>query len=162
MLPPPGAPDAPGLLHDGLDLLVSENGLVVLRRFRPGDVPGGAAERDRVVVADGGDFRLGQVAAEGIEAEVIDLRTLKPLDINTIVNSVKKTGRLVCVSEAYENTGFINEVMMQVNEQAFDYLDGPMIRVAAANVPVPRAETLEDEAIPNTGRIMAACRKAVS
>jgi 2-oxoisovalerate dehydrogenase E1 component len=102
------------------------------------------------------------LAGEGIDVEVIDLRTLKPLDINTIVNSVKKTGRLVCVSEAYENTGFINEVMMQVNEQAFDYLDGPMIRVAAANVPVPRAETLEDEAIPNTGRIMAACRKAVS
>ena len=103
-----------------------------------------------------------KLAGEGIDVEVIDLRTLKPLDINTIVNSVKKTGRLVCVSEAYENTGFINEVMMQVNEQAFDYLDGPMIRVAAANVPVPRAETLEDEAIPNTGRIMAACRKAVS
>jgi 2-oxoisovalerate dehydrogenase E1 component len=102
------------------------------------------------------------LASEGIDVEVIDLRTLKPLDINTIVNSVKKTGRLVCVSEAYENTGFINEVMMQVNEQAFDYLDAPMIRVAAANVPVPRAETLEDEAIPNTGRIMAACRKAVS
>ena len=103
-----------------------------------------------------------KLAGEGIDVEVIDLRTLKPLDINTIVNSVKKTGRLVCVSEAYENTGFINEVMMQVNEQAFDYLDAPMIRVAAANVPVPRAETLEDEAIPNTGRIMAACRKVVS
>jgi pyruvate/2-oxoglutarate/acetoin dehydrogenase E1 component/TPP-dependent pyruvate/acetoin dehydrogenase alpha subunit len=102
------------------------------------------------------------LAGEGIDVEVIDLRTLKPLDINTIVNSVKKTGRLVCVSEAYENTGFINEVMMQVNEQAFDYLDAPMIRVAAANVPVPRAETLEDEAIPNTARVMAACRKAVS
>jgi pyruvate/2-oxoglutarate/acetoin dehydrogenase E1 component len=102
------------------------------------------------------------LAGEGIDVEVIDLRTLKPLDINTIVNSVKKTGRLVCVSEAYENTGFINEVMMQVNEQAFDYLDAPMVRVAAANVPVPRAETLEDEAIPNTGRIMAACRKVVS
>jgi 2-oxoisovalerate dehydrogenase E1 component len=102
------------------------------------------------------------LAGEGIDVEVIDLRTLKPLDINTIVNSVKKTGRLVCVTEAYENTSFINEVMAQVNEQAFDYLDGPMIRVAARNVPVPRAETLEDEAIPNTGRIMTACRKAVS
>ena len=94
--------------------------------------------------------------------EVIDLRTLKPLDINTIVESVKKTGRLVCVSEAYENTGFINEVMMQVNEVAFDYLDAPMVRVAAANVPVPRAEILEDQAIPNEARIMAACRKVVS
>jgi len=59
------------------------------------------------------------LAKDGLDVEVIDLRTLKPLDINTIVASVKKTGRLVCVSEAYENTGFINEVMMQVNEQAF-------------------------------------------
>lgn len=103
-----------------------------------------------------------QLAAEGIDVEVVDLRTLKPLDIDTIVSSIKKTGRLICVSEAYENTGFINEVMMQVNEQAFDYLDAPMVRVAAANVPVPRAEILEDLAIPNTNRIMVACRKLVS
>jgi pyruvate/2-oxoglutarate/acetoin dehydrogenase E1 component len=102
------------------------------------------------------------LAGEGIDVEVIDLRTLKPLDINTIVNSVKKTGRLVCVTEAYENTSFINEVMMQVNERAFDYLDAPMVRVAAANVPVPRAEILEDEVIPNVGRIIANCRKVMS
>jgi pyruvate/2-oxoglutarate/acetoin dehydrogenase E1 component/TPP-dependent pyruvate/acetoin dehydrogenase alpha subunit len=102
------------------------------------------------------------LAKDGLDVEVIDLRTLKPLDIETIVASVKKTGRLVCVSEAYENTGFINEVMMQVNEQAFDYLDAPMVRVASANVPVPRAEILEDNAIPNVARIMAACRKVVS
>ena len=103
-----------------------------------------------------------KLAAEGIDVEVVDLRTLTPLDISTIVASVKKTGRLVCLSEAYENTGFINEVMMQVNEQAFDYLDAPMVRVASANVPVPRAEILEDQAIPNLTRIMAACRKVVS
>jgi pyruvate/2-oxoglutarate/acetoin dehydrogenase E1 component/TPP-dependent pyruvate/acetoin dehydrogenase alpha subunit len=103
-----------------------------------------------------------KLAAEGIDVEVVDLRTLKPLDIDTIVTSVKKTGRLVCLSEAYENTGFINEVMLQVNEQAFDYLDAPMVRVASANVPVPRAEILEDQAIPNVDRIMAACRKVVS
>jgi pyruvate/2-oxoglutarate/acetoin dehydrogenase E1 component/TPP-dependent pyruvate/acetoin dehydrogenase alpha subunit len=103
-----------------------------------------------------------KLAGEGIDVEVIDLRTLKPLDIDAIVGSVKKTGRLVGVTEAYENTSFINEVMMQVNEQAFDYLDAPMVRVAAANVPVPRAEVLEDEVIPNVGRIMAACRKVVS
>jgi pyruvate/2-oxoglutarate/acetoin dehydrogenase E1 component len=102
------------------------------------------------------------LAKEGIDVEVIDLRTLKPLDIDTILTSVKKTGRLVCVSEAYENTGFINEVMAQVNERAFDWLDAPMIRVAAANVPIPRAEVLEDEAIPNENRIIAACRKVVS
>ena len=104
----------------------------------------------------------GKLAAEGIDVEVVDLRTLKPLDIDTIVSSVKKTGRLVGVTESYENTSFINEVMAQVNEQAFDWLDAPMVRVAAANVPVPRAEVLEDSAIPNVGRIMAACRKVVS
>jgi pyruvate/2-oxoglutarate/acetoin dehydrogenase E1 component/TPP-dependent pyruvate/acetoin dehydrogenase alpha subunit len=102
------------------------------------------------------------LAKEGIDVEVVDLRTLKPLDIDTVVNSVKKTGRLVCVTESYENTSFINEVMAQVNELAFDWLDAPMVRVAAANVPIPRAEVLEDMAIPNEGRIMAACRKVVS
>jgi pyruvate/2-oxoglutarate/acetoin dehydrogenase E1 component/TPP-dependent pyruvate/acetoin dehydrogenase alpha subunit len=102
------------------------------------------------------------LAKENIDVEVIDLRSLKPLDIDTIVASVKKTGRLVGLTEAYENTSFINEVMAQVNELAFDWLDAPMVRVAAANVPVPRAEVLEDNAIPNVGRIMAACRKVVS
>jgi 2-oxoisovalerate dehydrogenase E1 component len=103
-----------------------------------------------------------ELAKEGIDVEVIDLRSLKPLDIDTIIASVKKTGRLVGVTESYENTSFINEVLAQVNEKAFDWLDAPMIRVAAANVPVPRAEVLEDNAIPNEKRIMAACRKAVS
>jgi pyruvate/2-oxoglutarate/acetoin dehydrogenase E1 component/TPP-dependent pyruvate/acetoin dehydrogenase alpha subunit len=99
---------------------------------------------------------------EGIDAEVIDLRSLKPLDLDTILESVKKTGRLVGVTESYENTSFINEVLMQVNDHAFDYLDAPMIRVAALNVPVPRAEILEDLAIPNVNRILTACRKVVS
>jgi len=102
------------------------------------------------------------LAKEGIDVEVVDLRTLKPLDIDTIVESVKKTGRLVGLTEAYENTSFINEVMAQVNEHAFDWLDAPMVRVASANVPVPRAEVLEDLAIPNVNRIIAACRKVVS
>jgi 2-oxoisovalerate dehydrogenase E1 component len=102
------------------------------------------------------------LSREGIDVEVVDLRCLKPLDIDTIVNSIKKTGRFVGVTEACENTSFINEVMAQVNDHAFDYLDAPMIRVAAANVPVPRAEILEDLAIPNVNRIIAACRKAVS
>ena len=102
------------------------------------------------------------LANEGIDVEVIDLRCLKPLDINTVINSIKKTGRFVGVTEAYENTSFINEVMAQVNDAAFDYLDAPMVRVAAANVPVPRAEVLEDLAIPNVNRIIQACRKVVS
>ena len=102
------------------------------------------------------------LAKEGIDVEVIDLRTLKPLDTDTVIASVQKTGRFVGVTEAYENTSFINEVMAQVNDLAFDWLDAPMIRVAAANVPVPRAEVLEDLAIPNVERIVQACRKVVS
>jgi pyruvate/2-oxoglutarate/acetoin dehydrogenase E1 component/TPP-dependent pyruvate/acetoin dehydrogenase alpha subunit len=102
------------------------------------------------------------LAKEGIDVEVVDLRTLKPLDMDTIIASVKKTGRFVGVSEGYENTNFINEIMAQVSDLAFDWLDAPMLRVAALNVPVPRAEVLEDIAIPNTNRIVAACRKVVS
>jgi pyruvate/2-oxoglutarate/acetoin dehydrogenase E1 component/TPP-dependent pyruvate/acetoin dehydrogenase alpha subunit len=102
------------------------------------------------------------LAKEGIDAEVIDLRSLKPLDTQTLIESVKKTGRLVGVTEAYENTSFVNEIMAVVNDQAFDWLDAPMQRVAAANVPVPRAEVLEDLAIPNVKRIMEACRKVMS
>jgi pyruvate/2-oxoglutarate/acetoin dehydrogenase E1 component len=102
-----------------------------------------------------------EFAKEGIDVEVIDLRTLKPLDIDTVIASIKKTGRFVGVTEAYENTSFINEVMAQINELAFDWLDAPMVRVASANVPVPRAEVLEDMAIPNEKRIIEACRKVM-
>ena len=102
------------------------------------------------------------LAKDGIDVEVIDLRTLKPLDIDTVIASVKKTGRFVGLTEAYENTSFINEVMAQINDLAFDWLDAPMVRVAAANVPIPRAEILEDLAIPNVQRIVEACRKVVS
>jgi pyruvate/2-oxoglutarate/acetoin dehydrogenase E1 component len=102
------------------------------------------------------------LAGEGIDVEVVDLRSLKPLDTRTLIESVQKTGRFVGVTEAYQNTSFINEVMAVVNEQAFDWLDAPMQRVAAANVPVPRAEVLEDLAIPNVQRIVEACRKAMA
>jgi pyruvate/2-oxoglutarate/acetoin dehydrogenase E1 component len=99
------------------------------------------------------------LAEEGISVEVVDLRSLKPLDTETIIKSVKKTGRLIGVTEAYENTSFINEIIAVVNEQAFDWLDAPIRRIAARNVPVPRAEVLEDLAIPNTQRIITACRE---
>jgi pyruvate/2-oxoglutarate/acetoin dehydrogenase E1 component len=81
--------------------------------------------------------------------------------METIAASVRKTGRLVGLTESYENSSFITEVLVQVNEQVFDWLDAPMVRVAAANVPVPRAEVLEDLAIPNVGRIVDACRKVM-
>ena len=101
------------------------------------------------------------LANEGIDAEVIDLRTLCPLDIDTVTKSIIKTGRFVGVTEAYENSSFINEIMAQVNEKAFDWLDAPMVRVASRNVPVPRAEILEDLAIPNVQKIVEACRKVM-
>ncbi len=97
------------------------------------------------------------LAQQGISVEVVDLRTLRPLDLETIINSVKKTGRLVGVTEAYKTNSFISEVFTLVNEHAFDWLDAPMVRVAAADVPVPRAETLEDLAIPNTQAIVQGC-----
>jgi 2-oxoisovalerate dehydrogenase E1 component len=102
-----------------------------------------------------------RLVQEGIDVEVIDLRTLNPLDMDTVAASIQKTGRFVGVTESYENTSFINEVMVRVNEEVFDWLDAPMVRVASANVPVPRAEILEDLAIPNVDRIMAACRKVM-
>jgi pyruvate/2-oxoglutarate/acetoin dehydrogenase E1 component len=98
------------------------------------------------------------LAKEGISVEVIDPRTLKPLDLETITNSVKKTGRLVGVTEAYRTGSFISDLIAQVMETAFDYLDSPPARVAAADVPVPMAETLEAAAIPSTEQIVAAIR----
>ena len=100
-----------------------------------------------------------KAAADGIDVEVIDLRSLKPLDIDTVVESVKKTGRVIGVTEAYKTSSFISELFTLINELAFDYLDAPMLRVAAADVPVPMAETLEDAAIPTVERIEAAIRQ---
>ncbi len=101
------------------------------------------------------------LAIEGIDVEVIDPRTLKPLDIETIVESVKKTSRLVGVSEAYRTGGVLNEIMALVNERAFDWLDAPMVRVAAADVPVPMSEVLEDAAIPSVDDIVRAVRQVM-
>ncbi|MGD2144415.1 MAG: alpha-ketoacid dehydrogenase subunit beta [Anaerolineae bacterium] len=99
-----------------------------------------------------------RLAEEGISTEVIDLRTLKPLDMATVAASVKKTGRAVGVTEAYETGSYISELTAQIQEQVFDWLDAPIMRVAAANVPVPMSEPLEDAAIPSVERIMAAIR----
>jgi pyruvate/2-oxoglutarate/acetoin dehydrogenase E1 component len=101
-----------------------------------------------------------RLAKEGISVEVIDPRTLKPLDLETITNSVKKTGRLVGVTEAYKTGSFISELFTLVGETVFDYLDAPMLRVTAEDVPVPMSEPLEAAAIPSTERIVAAIRQA--
>jgi len=101
------------------------------------------------------------MAAEGVSVEVIDLRCLKPLDLDTIVASVKKTGRAVVVTEAYKTCAFTSELVTLINEAAFDWLDAPVERVCGADVPVPMAETLEDAAIPDAARIAAAIRKVM-
>ncbi|MDI7276143.1 MAG: pyruvate dehydrogenase complex E1 component subunit beta [Anaerolineae bacterium] len=102
-----------------------------------------------------------KLAEEGISVEVIDLRTLKPLDLEAIVASVRKTGRLVGVTEAYRTGSFLGEIFTLVNEEAFDYLDAPMVRVAAVDVPVPMSETLEAAAVPSTESVIEGIRKAL-
>jgi 2-oxoisovalerate dehydrogenase E1 component len=101
------------------------------------------------------------LSAEGVSVEVIDPRTLKPLDLETIVDSVKRTGRLVGVSEAYRTGSFLSELFTLVAESAFDYLDAPMVRVAAADVPVPMSEPLERAAVPSVESIVAAIRQVL-
>jgi len=102
-----------------------------------------------------------RLAAEGISVEVVDLRTLKPLDMETVAASVKKTGRVVGLSEAYKTGSFISELATRIQEELFDWLDGPIVRVCAADVPVPMSEPLEDAAVPNVDRIIAGIRQAL-
>ncbi|MBB2163312.1 pyruvate dehydrogenase complex E1 component subunit beta [Gluconacetobacter sp. 1b LMG 1731] len=101
------------------------------------------------------------LAEQGISAEVINLRTIRPLDTETIVASVKKTNRLVCVEEGWPFAGIGAEVAMQVIEHAFDYLDAPPARVAGADVPMPFAANLEKLALPNPTWVVDAVRKLV-
>jgi pyruvate/2-oxoglutarate/acetoin dehydrogenase E1 component/TPP-dependent pyruvate/acetoin dehydrogenase alpha subunit len=101
------------------------------------------------------------LAGEGIGVEVIDLRTLKPLDMETVAASVRKTGRVVGLTEAYKTGSFISELAMRIQEEVFDWLDAPVVRVAAADVPVPMAESLEDAAIPNVEAIVAGIRQVL-
>ncbi|MCL4378519.1 MAG: alpha-ketoacid dehydrogenase subunit beta [Actinobacteria bacterium] len=90
---------------------------------------------------------------EKIDCEVIDLRSLKPMDIDLVLESIKKTGRLLCVEEACGFGGYMGEVVSQVVEKGFDYLDAPIIRVASKNCPIPYSIPLEEEVIPNTDKI---------
>jgi pyruvate dehydrogenase E1 component beta subunit len=98
---------------------------------------------------------------EGISAEVIDLRSLRPLDIETVVNSVQKTNRIVSVEEGWAYAGIGSEIAAQIMEQAFDYLDAPVQRVAAKDVPLPYAANLERLALPQAADIVAAAKAAL-
>jgi pyruvate dehydrogenase E1 component beta subunit len=102
-----------------------------------------------------------ELAKQGIEAEVINLRSLRPLDTETIIASVKKTSRLVSVEEGWPFAGIGAEIAMQVIEHAFDYLDAPPARVCGLDVPLPYAANLEKLALPQPGWVVDAVKKLV-
>jgi pyruvate dehydrogenase E1 component beta subunit len=99
-----------------------------------------------------------ELAKEGIEAEVIDLRTLKPMDTDTIIESVKKTGRAVTVEEGWAQSGVGAEIAARIMEHAFDYLDAPVARVSAKDVPMPYAANLEKLALPSVAEVVEAVK----
>ena len=99
-----------------------------------------------------------ELAKENISAEVIDLRTLRPMDTETIIASVKKTGRVVTVEEGWQQSGIGAEIAARIMEQAFDYLDAPVARVSAKDVPLPYAANLEKLALPSVAEVVAAAK----
>jgi pyruvate dehydrogenase E1 component beta subunit len=99
-----------------------------------------------------------ELAKEGLEAEVIDLRTLRPMDTETIIASVKKTGRAVTVEEGWQQSGVGAEIAARIMEHAFDYLDAPVARVSGKDVPMPYAANLEKLALPNVAEVVAAAK----
>ena len=99
-----------------------------------------------------------KLAAEGIEAEVIDLRTIRPMDLATVIESVKKTNRCVAVEEGYPQFSVTSEIAAQVMTHAFDYLDAPVARIAGKDVPMPYAANLEKLALPNADEVVAAVK----
>jgi 2-oxoisovalerate dehydrogenase E1 component beta subunit len=117
--------------------------------------------RDATVVAYGSMVHHAlqvaeELSREGIALEVVDLRTLVPLDEETVLDSVRRTNRVVVASEANRTCGFAAEVAARITERAFKWLDAPVMRVTAADVPTPFAPTLEQEVLPSAQRLKAA------
>ena len=102
-----------------------------------------------------------ELAKDGIDAEIVDLRTLKPLDVATLVQSVKKTGRLVIVEEGWRFAGLGAQIAESVYSTVFDALDGPIVRVTGEEVPMPYSRPLEDLAIPDRTRIIQAVKQVL-
>ena len=102
-----------------------------------------------------------ELEKEGISAEIIDLRTIRPLDIDTIVESVKKTNRLIIVDESWPFAGVSSEISYQVQKYAFDYLDAPVTRLNAADTSLPYAPTLVEEYLPNPTKIIKAVKEVM-
>jgi pyruvate dehydrogenase E1 component beta subunit len=134
-------------------------------------VPIGAADVKRegtdvtiVAYAQGLQVALAaaeQLAAEGIEAEVIDLRSLRPLDMGPVLDSFKKTFRAVVVEEGYRTFGVGAEVAARLQEEAFDYLDAPIKRVAQLEAPLPYSRELEQTALINVDRVVQAVKEII-
>ena len=93
-----------------------------------------------------------------VDVEVIDLMTLRPLDIDTIIQSVKKTNRIIIVEEGWPYGGIASEIIAQICEKAFDYLDGEPIRITGEDVPMPYAANLEALALPSVQKIVEAIK----
>jgi len=103
-----------------------------------------------------------QAAGEGISVEVIDLRCTVPLDLDAILASVRKTGRLIIAHEAHRSVGVGAEIASLVQEHAFDYLDAPIVRVGAMDIPIPSSKPLEDVVLPGATQILAAIKQVVA
>ncbi len=175
---PSSAADAKGLLKSAIRdddpvIFIEQERMYGLKGEVPDDgdftIPLGVAEvkragTDATIVARSLMVPLALKAAEelekdGLSCEVIDPRTIRPLDINAIVESVKKTNRVVIAEESHPFCGVGAEISAEINERAFDYLDAPVKRVSAADVPMPYAKNLENLALPGVEQIIAAVRE---
>ena len=100
-----------------------------------------------------------RLSAEGIDCEIIDLRTIRPMDMETILTSVRKTGRLVTVEEGFPQSSVGSHIASQVMQQAFDWLDAPIITISGKDVPMPYAANLEKLALPSVDEVVAAVKQ---
>ena len=124
------------------------------------------AGTDVTIVSFGKIMKVALAAAEelakdGISCEVIDLRTVRPIDYDTVIESVKKTNRLVCVEEAWPLCSISTEISYMVQKRAFDYLDAPVIRITTADTPAAYAPTLMEAFLPNQARVIKAVREVM-
>jgi pyruvate dehydrogenase E1 component beta subunit len=103
----------------------------------------------------------GKLAKEGVEADVLDLRSLRPLDVDAILASVRKTNRVVYLEEGWPYVGIGAQIVSVIQEEAFDDLDAPVLRVSQADVPMPYAKNLERLAKPSVERVVAACNRVL-
>jgi pyruvate dehydrogenase E1 component beta subunit len=122
--------------------------------------------KDVTVVSFGKILKEAFIAAEelekeGISCEIIDLRTIRPMDHDTILNSVKKTNRLVILEEAWPFGSVASEITYIVQERAFDYLDAPIQRITTADTPAPYSPALLKEWLPNAGDVVKAVKKVM-